>query len=59
MKSTGYEWVNDPAANSVCPWASYFPSLCLEFSISKARLIMPALFLPQMLQGVKSSIASR
>lgn len=29
------EQVNDPATNSVYSWASYFPSLYLNFSISK------------------------
>ena len=35
------------AANSVCPWASYFPSLCLDFSISNIGLVISASFLPQ------------
>lgn len=37
-----------PATNSLCPWASYFPSLCFDFCSSKVGLIIPALPLPQL-----------
>lgn len=41
------EQETDPATTSVCPWARYFPSLCLDSFINKTGLIIPALFLPQ------------